>query len=167
MLAYVFWHRPSPEAAEYEAAVAAFHAALADQPSEGLRGSACFRVKQPWCDGYEDWYVVDDWAALGVLNSHAPTLAAHAGPASMAVWGSGAVYRLVAGESALDAPDARWEDKPPGVPYENFHAKLPQKSIWQRQLVLGPAPEYCLPGAGGGERRRVGGGGRRPSTFSA
>lgn len=155
MLAYVFWHRPSPEAVEYEAALRAFHAALRESPSQGLRDSACFRVDVPWCDGYEDWYLVDDWAALGVLNAHAPVLAEHAPPASMSDWGAGGVYRLIAGGSALDATSACWTSKPAGTPYDGWHAQLPQRSIWQRQLVLGPAPEYCLPGEPGSERVRL------------
>ena len=155
MIAYVFWHRPIPEALGYEAALAAFHHALREHPPEGMRATAAYRVSLPWCEGYEDWYVLDDWAALGTLNDEAPRLAEHGPVASMAAWGAGGVYRLVAGESAFEETTVSWASKPAGVPYESWHAQLPQRSIWQRQLVLGPAPEYCLPGEAGVQRAAV------------
>jgi hypothetical protein len=39
-----------------------------------------------------------------------------------------------------------WCSKPAGVPYPAFLATLPAVETWQRQLVLGPAPEFCLLG---------------------
>jgi hypothetical protein len=155
MLAYLFWHRPLPEALEYEAALAAFHSALAQTPPEGFRASAAYRVTVPWCDGYEDWYAVDDWAALGALNEAAPLLAEHGPVAGMSAWGAGGVYRLLHGEPGLQAESARWAAKPEGTAYESWHASLPKGSAWQRQLVLGPAPEYCLPGEPGVQRVAV------------
>jgi hypothetical protein len=156
MLAYVFWHRPIAEALDYDAALQAFLKALRNQPPAGFRECTSFRVDAPWWpDGYEDWYLVDDWAALGTLNAEAPLLAEHAPVASMAAAGTAGVYRLLHGESALDSASARWCSKPAGTPYESWHAGLPARSAWQRQLVLGPAPEYCLPGEPGVARSRV------------
>ena len=36
--------------------------------------------------------------------------------------------------------------KPAGEPYATFLARLPRAECWQRQLVLGPAPEFCVLG---------------------
>lgn len=155
MLAYLFWHRPIPDAVEYAAALRAFHVALRAASPPGFRGCAAFAVNAPWCEGYEDWYLVDDWAALGTLNERAPQVAEHASVAAMADWGAGGVYRLLHGEAALDAPSAAWSSKPPGISYEAFQASLPERSVWQRQLVLGPAPEFCLPGEPGVQRTAV------------
>ena len=137
MLAYVFWHRPAGdvERDDYEARLRAFHATL------GVP-SACFRLRLlPWrhADGYEDWYVVEDWAALGALNAAAvapPRRAEHDAAAAWAAEGWGGVYALVHGEPVPPAA-ARWARAPEEAP-----------AVWRRQMVLGPAPEYCL---GGGE----------------
>src|SRR5437764_3432285 len=87
VLAYLFWHRPrhADAADEYEQAEISFHRSLAHRPPVGLIGSAVFRLDElPWAqapaDGaaasqpgpaYEDWYLVEDFAALGVLNEAA------------------------------------------------------------------------------------------------
>jgi hypothetical protein len=152
MLAYIFWHTPIAEALEYEGALAAFQAGLRDAAPEGFRQCTSYRVGAPWCDGYEDWYLVDDWAALGTLNEAAPLVAGHGPVAAMSDRGAGGVYRLVMGESALDATQAAWIAKPAGTPYDAWHAQLPERSVWRRQMVLGPAPEYCLPGEPGVQR---------------
>lgn len=148
MLAYVFWHRPSPAVARsaYEARLGAFHAAL------GVP-SAWFSVGAlPWMpgdeDGYEDWYLVDDFAALGALNERAvsgPRRAPHDAAARMAGWGAAGVYALKRGEPRLDAVRyAAWHAKPAGMPDADFEAALPGAMVWQRQMVLGPAPEYVV-----------------------
>jgi hypothetical protein len=162
VLAYVFWHRPAPGAdpAGYEAALAAFHAALAAHPPEGFAGSVAYRVPgAPWLPGevgdYEDWYRVDDWAALGRLNAAAvdgPRAAPHDLVAHRAGAGAGGMYRLLAGDPADPAPPAprahaAWLVKPPGTGYAELGAALAEAgaaAVWQRQLVLGPAPEYVL-----------------------
>jgi hypothetical protein len=161
MLAYIFWHRPTEKRGQtpffgYEDALVAFMDALRAQAPEGFLECASFRVDAPWWpEGYEDWYLVDDWAALGALNEAAPRLAEHGPVAAMAAQGAAGVYRLLHGESALDAPSAGWMAKPAGLPYESWHTQLPEHSAWQRQMVLGPAPEYCLPGEAGVQRSRV------------
>src|ERR1700733_4368424 len=101
MLAYVFWHRPLPGTAraDYEAALRAFHSRLA-LPSASFRIGAL-----PFAEagaGYEDWYLVGNWAELGEL-----TLAAVSGErrpphddvARLAAEGWGGVYLLVRGEA--------------------------------------------------------------------
>jgi hypothetical protein len=145
MLAYVFWHRPAEDVAagDYEQRLRAFHATL-----EGA--SASFRVQPlPFklVAGYEDWYLVEDWAALGVLNDAALAPVRrpeHDAAASASAAGWGAVYRLLRG--VPEPPEAvRWAraDEPGAI------------TAWQRQLVLGPAPEFCLTSGGAHGRERV------------
>jgi hypothetical protein len=154
-LAYLFWHRPAEgvDREAYEEALREFHASL------GV-GSAAFRVSQlPFggSEGYEDWYLIDGWAALGELNRaavDARRAPAHGRVAAGAAAGWGAVYGHLGGAVAIPA-EARWLDKPRDTAYESFVADLPEATIWQRQLVLGPAPEFCIAQAGGPARHRV------------
>jgi hypothetical protein len=160
MLAYVFWHRPATTAG-YEDALAAFHRTLAGDPPPGLRSSAALRLDAaPWLPGdgpaYEDWYLVDDWTALGALNAHAASGArtpAHDAVAHFAATGSGGVYALIAGPAAPpQGGRTAWLAKPAGHTYEAFHRELertlaPPAQAWQRQMTLGPAPEYAVVGA--------------------
>lgn len=162
MLAYLFWHSPAASAdrAGYEALLGAFHARMREAPPPGFRESVAFAVTTPWGgDGYEDWYLVDDWSALGVLNRDAVDHVRgpeHDPVARLAATGAGGVYALRAGGLGLrDAGAAEWSAKPLGEPYEAFEAALTagcdaaEFALWQRQLVLGPAPEFCMltPGA--------------------
>lgn len=167
MLAYLFWHRPRPgvERAGYEQAQRDFHAALDIT-------SACFRLQQlpfdapdgpPPADapaesgGYEDWYLVADWTELGALNAaalDARRRARHDRAASLSGRGWGAVYAHVRGPAAIPG-SARWSEKPRGTSLERALASVPKAApVWQRQLVLGPAPELCL-GDPGPTRPRV------------
>jgi hypothetical protein len=154
VLAYVFWHRPADAAGAYEEQLAAFHAALAAHPPAGFGGSAALRVQDaPWLPGhgqaYEDWYGVEDWTALGRLNEAAvsgPRLEPHDAVAVRAGAGAGAVYGLVSGPPELVATRASWLAKPAGADRDAFHAELagPGRSVWMRQMVLGPSPEYVV-----------------------
>jgi len=174
MLAYVFWHRPHDGSAleAYEQAQIAFHRSLARTPPVGLCGSAVFRVAElPWlpatADGegrqlaveaaYEDWYLVEDYTALGVLNEaavgrgHRTT---HDEAARRFGAGAGGLYGLLEGEpdaSILsEASLAIWVTRPPGSTQRALGELLGDgiepghASLWRRQLVLGPAPELCL-----------------------
>ena len=76
MLAYVFWHRPAAgvQQTAYEQALTRFQRSLARRPPAAYAGGACLRADTlPWLagegQGYEDWYLVEDFAALGVLNA--------------------------------------------------------------------------------------------------
>jgi hypothetical protein len=160
VLAYVFWHMSdgSVGPAEYEARLAAFHERLAADPPIGFAGSIAVRVGPvPWFagGGYEDWYLVEDWTALGALNAaavDASRLASHSAVASHAGDGAGGVYRLVDGGLALaDAGEATWSAARPPVEGSGF-------ALWQRQMVLGPAPEFCLLTRGPERRAAVAGG---------
>jgi hypothetical protein len=139
MLAYVFWHRPAEAAdrAAYEGALLSFHAALAAEPPPGFLASVVFdRAQQPWFDGYEDWYLVEDWTALGTLNAGAVDAAhrvVHDDVALRSAAGTAAVLALKRGEPGLDhVVAATWGDQAPDG-----------RALWQRQLTLGPAPEFC------------------------
>jgi hypothetical protein len=144
MLAYVFWHRPragvSPT--EYESRLCAFHDQL-DVPS------ASFRLDRlPFGDGggYEDWYLVEGWSELGELNLRAVAgarAAPHDASARLAAEGWGGVYALLRGDRR-PPESVRWMAKPAGEGYQEFIAGLAAQTVWQRQMLLGPAPEFCL-----------------------
>ncbi|HEY5046173.1 MAG TPA: hypothetical protein VII53_09995 [Solirubrobacteraceae bacterium] len=185
MLAYVFWHRPREGSAvdTYEQALAHFHRSLAHAPPAGFQGSAAYRIPSlpagpPWLGssgavsgavqtqqapgagpGYEDWYFVDDYTALGVLNEAAvghghrsvhDDLARHFGG------GAGGLYGLIEGHppdgtaSLEQVSLAVWVGRSPGVQRRMLGELLGDgmdprhASLWRRQLVLGPAPEFCL-----------------------
>ena len=151
-LAYLFWHWPADDADrdEYEQRMRDFHAAL------GLEGSRAFRLERAPFDGappapYEGWYPVPDWAGLGALNERAisgPRRAPHDAAAKRAKDGAGAVYALVQGDAAAPTAHAAWVSKPAGMSYETFLAEVtatvPDATVWQRQMVLGPAPEFAV-----------------------
>jgi hypothetical protein len=178
VLAYLFWHRPleSSDVATYERAQVGFHRSLHRTPPVGLCGSAAFRVARlPWVPpdaarsgsedrGYEDWYLVEDYAALGVLNGAAVGRGhrtAHDEAARGLGEGAGGLYALVEGERSEIGPcaglesigaarNAVWVARPPGSKHGILGELLGDgmdrrhASLWRRQLVLGPAPEYCL-----------------------
>lgn len=159
MLAFLAWHRPAPDVVreDYERALERFHRSLAHQPPSGFRGSASVRVEQvPWLEGpvYEDWYVVEDWAALGVLEEAAVSrghATSHAAAAALTGMETAAVYRLLEGSADPGrAPTAVWVSPARGHERPALAQLLadgidPERDgLWQRCLVLGPAPEYCL-----------------------
>ena len=152
-LAYVFWHWPEPgaPAAEYEEQLLAFQRVL------GRPGTQSYRLERaPWPGApagpaYEDWYPVADWADLGVLNEAAVT-GARRGPhdvvAARAADGAGGVYARLQ-EGAAPATTAAWLVKPQGMAYDAFIGELLEAAgaaaaVWQRQMVLGPAPEFVV-----------------------
>jgi hypothetical protein len=180
MLAYVFWHRPRDGAAveDYEQAEIAFHRSLARSRPAGMRGSAVFRIAElPWlappqlpratsegqrqggAAGYEDWYLVEDYTALGILNEAAVGhghRTVHDELARRFGAGAGGLYGLVEGELApglesLGAASlAIWVARTPGTERLGLGELLgdgmdpDRASLWRRHLVFGPAPEFCL-----------------------
>jgi hypothetical protein len=162
-LAYTFWHRPMAdvESAAYERDLDSFHAHLAAPAIPGLAGSRTLRVPDlPWQPGggYEDWYLVDGFGALADLATGAVDAAhrsSHAALARAAGNGAGGLYGLVAGAAFAPAAWAGWYVKNPGVGYPALLAALVTlagderiAAAWQRQLVLGPAPEFRVEAAG-------------------
>ena len=107
MLAYVFWHWSAPGTSQpqYEEYLRKFHGALAAHPPDGFTRSAAFRIagarwlQQP--SAYEDWYLVNDFASLGILNDAAVSgqrKLPHDDAARLAAGGTAGVYKLVLGE---------------------------------------------------------------------
>lgn len=183
MLAYLSWHRAvaGVEQSTYEQALERFHRSLAHRPPSGFRGSAAFRVVEiPWLvskaaedrdsdrltrpvagtgapparAGYEDWYLLDDWGAVGVLEEAAVSrghFTAHDRVAALAGTATGSVYRLIEGCARLDgASTAVWVSRAPGHEHPSLPALLGDGmepdlgGLWRRCLGLGPAPEFCL-----------------------
>ena len=156
LLAYLFWHQPAADqlVEAYEQALVAFHRRLRDVAVPGLVASGSARVAGvPWIagEGYEDWYAVHDFNALGVLNDAAVDVAhvdAHDLVARAAGFGAGGVYALERGTIAAPAGHCVWLTKPTGVAYPDFREQLAVQAagetvaVWRRQMVLGPAPEF-------------------------
>jgi hypothetical protein len=161
MLAYVLWHhrRTAALAGVYEAGLAAFHEALGRGTIPGFIASSTHIVsKLPWLQStqsHEDWYIVENWEAIGELND-AAIAGAHKTPhdltAHSAIVEGGAMYRLRAGTCALEATSAMWFNKPSNMAYWVLQELLDQYvrvgvcGLWQRQLALGPSPEFCILG---------------------
>ena len=137
-LAYVFWHWPGASDG-YDDRMQAFHTAL------GRAGTVTFALERaPFgsdAPPYEDWYPVEDWTAIGVLNDFAISgarKAPHDAVAAMSRAGAGGVYRLLQdGPPLAEVRFAAWLHAPPPPGLEGA-------AVWQRQLVLGPAPEYAV-----------------------
>jgi hypothetical protein len=151
VLAYVFFHRPAPNAGAiaYEAGLRSFHASLAAAPPSGFLGSSSFRVG----GGYADWYLVEDSAALDSLNQAAigaAALSSHDTVANMSAVGAGKLFTLVSGEPRTESGFETRFSKPKGMAYRELYERLkaltdrPDVSLWRRMMVLGPPPEFCL-----------------------
>jgi hypothetical protein len=166
VLAYLAWHRPDAgvDTAAYERKLEQFHRSLAHLPPSGFQRSASFRVVEvPWLahaagadgpGGYEDWYLLDGWSALGVLEEAAVArghVSRHDAVAAKAGCIVGAVYRLLEGNARIDEPRAAvWVAAAPGHTPPTVAdlladgADAAAAGLWRRSLALGPAPEYCL-----------------------
>jgi hypothetical protein len=165
LLAYLSWHLPAPgvEPAAYESALEGFHRSLAHRPPSGFHGSAAFRAAElPWLKDagsgrgatYEDWYLIDDWAALGVLEEAAVAhghVSLHDRVASLARASTSAVYRLLEGHPGVGETGVSvWVSRASGHDHPSLGALLGDGmqpdagSLWRRCLGLGPAPEFCL-----------------------
>lgn len=189
MLAYVFWHAPAEGAdvERYESDQQAFHRSLARSRPVGMLGSALFRAQElPWlaAGGYEDWYLVEDWAALGVLNEAAVGRGhrtAHERALSAFGAGAGGLFALCGGSPEVEAlarcSIAVWVARAIGLAPLGLDELLgdgiepDRASLWRRQLVLGPSPELCLlceePSAGVSEQRLPAGWSARITTREA
>jgi hypothetical protein len=115
---------------------------LAGHPPAGFVRSASFAVSgAPWAPReqvYEDWYAIEDFAALGRLNEWAVSGAMkqpHDDAAARSAWGTGAIYKLLSGDALANAAFCGWRKQRP---------ESVEGTLWQRQLALGPAPEFCV-----------------------
>lgn len=160
MLAYVFWHWPQPavDIQAYTSKLAAFHEILNANKPEGFHHSTVFLIdKAPWLgtqgSAFEDWYLLDDSAALDRLNLAAVTGKCeqpHHLVAKDAADGTAGLYRLRIGSSDLsNKRNAVWFSKPADLSYKDFSDRIESEcseetSLWQRQMTLGPTTEFCL-----------------------
>jgi hypothetical protein len=161
MLAYVFWHWPRPVIARgaYEDHLREFQQTLAANKSSGFQQSVVFRIRgASWLntndEAYEEWYLLDDSAAMDPLNDAAVSGACeepHNRVAREAADGIGGLYRLREGVEDLDQANfATWLSKPAGISYKTFYADLqsltsqPRVALWGRQMTLGPTTEFCI-----------------------
>lgn len=168
MLAYVFWHRPGDAVApaDYERALARLHRSLSRHPPVGFRSSATLRAGAlPWlaaaeqgsvAPAYEDWYLVESYAALGALEAAALAgghRSAHDAAARSRGRAAAGLYRLLEGHPDPGlAHVSVWIDPARGHAFPLLADLLADGmdaercGLWQRVLMLGPAPEYCLIG---------------------
>ena len=160
MIAYVFWHwrKNSVAALDYENRQQEFHSSLAATPPAGFSTSFSLRVAgAPWvADGleaYEDWYIVNDFSALGALNEGAVSgsrSAPHDAAANAAEGGAGGLYLLRQGVPLTKPRFALWFSKPAAMSYPELLGRLDPVvagrggALWMRQLVFGPAREFCI-----------------------
>ena len=161
MLAYVFWHwrYSSSKPADYQKDLRSFHETISNQKSAGYLSSMVFAFPGlPWLNSddsevYEDWYLVENSAALDPLDEAAVN-GRRKGPhdqiAQQAAGGTGGLYRLRSGQvSPEECALALWFNKPAGMGYTMLYDILEKQleqhggSLWQRQMTLGPALEFC------------------------
>jgi hypothetical protein len=151
VLAYVFSHRPAPDAdvAGYEDVLRRFHEALAAMRPQGFIRSLTYRIG----GGYSDWYLVEDSSALDPLNEAAVSGArapSHDAAARMAADGVGKLLSLASGDFDPEAATEVRFAKPRGMGYGDLYAALNPwtghagTSLWRRMMVLGPPPEFTL-----------------------
>ncbi len=160
MLAYLFWHwhEAQIEPQTYQEHLLHFHQALSAHRPDGFLSSRVFLLEQaPWVGRnektYEDWYIVENSAALDLLNEGAVSgfhREPHHQVAQWAAGGTGGLYRCHAGDLyALALHTTHWFAKPSGMTYETLYetleptVKQTEGMLWQRHMVLGPAPEFC------------------------
>ncbi|HEU4510709.1 MAG TPA: hypothetical protein VFR78_20935 [Pyrinomonadaceae bacterium] len=161
MLAYVFWHWRQEQIARgaYLDHLAEFHQTLAANKPDGFQRSVVFSIRGAnWLkttgEAFEEWYLLDDSAAMDRLNEAAVSGVCeepHNRVASEAADGTGGLYRLRVGrEDLTQARFAVWFSKPAGVSYQDFYSGLqpiisqPGVALWARQMTLGPTTEFCL-----------------------
>ena len=148
----MFSHRREQgvDTAPYEEALRAFHGELARAKPAGFLASTTYRFAD---GGYSDWYLVEDSAALDVLNAAAVSgarSAPHDAAARMAASGMGKLMSLAQGEADLAALHEAGFAKPAGTGYSELYeltlpySARPGVALWRRMMVLGPAPEFCL-----------------------
>lgn len=158
MLAWIFWHTrfAHVEESDYRAALRVFHARIAEERPEGFSRSRTLRYEAlPWLPAptevYEDWYFVDGSAALDRLEEAALSAFArdqHDSIARLTASATAGLYRLRAGQPLAAPAHCTWMSKPRHEPHEAFIDRVRAAgTVWTRQMVLGPTPEFCVEGA--------------------
>ena len=103
---------------------------------------------------YEDWYLLDGWNAVGVIEEAAVAqghTTAHEAIAQLAGPATSGVYRLGEGHARLaDTRLSVWVSRARGHAGPTIADLLGDgmdrrtSGLWRRCLGLGPAPEYCV-----------------------
>ena len=103
---------------------------------------------------YEDWYLLDGWNAVGVIEEAAVAqghTTAHDAIAQLAGPATSSVYRLGEGHARLaDTRLSVWVSRARGHASPTIADLLGDgmdrrtSGLWRRCLGLGPAPEYCV-----------------------
>ncbi|GHO62097.1 hypothetical protein KSC_009890 [Ktedonobacter sp. SOSP1-52] len=164
MLAYVFWHQRASnvEKVEYQERLVAFHQILQERRIQGFKGSIVLEIPQlSWMregsEVYEDWYLVENSAALDLVDEAAVSgicREPHNQVARLADYGTGGLYRLKDGATTpatfAGIRCVTWFGKPAGMSYAQLYSLLQAANIeqqdifWQRQMTMGPALEFCV-----------------------
>ena len=160
-LAYVFWHWPRPgvTVGVYKRKLGSFQSSLRAGRPDLVADLLSYRVDSlPWGPRasplFEDWYLVEDFSALGSLNDAAvagSTKRFHDSVAGDYLKGAGGVFERVLGSIPLrEARYATWIEKTVGIPYQSYYEEVKEllgetkSDLWRRQMVLGPSPQYCV-----------------------
>ena len=161
MLAYVFWHWPQStiDRGSYLDHLADFHRTLASNKPGGFQRSVVFSIRGAnWLntsgEAFEEWYLLDDSAAMDPLNEAAVTGACelpHNRIAREAADGTGGLYRFrECQEDLTQSRFAVWLRKPNGWSYRDLYEALQPflsqsgGGLWGRQMTLGPTSEFCI-----------------------
>ncbi|GCE21524.1 hypothetical protein [Dictyobacter kobayashii] len=146
MLAYVFWHQRAKQTdqTEYQQKLVAFHQILQQRHPQGFLFSMVLEFEQlPWMgvglEAYEDWYVVENSAALDPLDEAAVSGICrdpHNQVARLAGNGTGGLYRFKQGSfdhsQLSQIRSTTWFNKPTGMSYERLYEILRQQNIEQQ-----------------------------------
>jgi hypothetical protein len=162
MLHFVFFHWPqlTVDRGVYKERLMHFHERLREAlPRAGYPGSVVFEMDNPpgvLFQGrlFSDWYAVNAWNFIERFKTTAvgEVVTEHNAVAQWMAGGAGAMYDVRGGTNAppVAARSSYWFSKPPGMSYAALDAQLapliamPDVTLWQRQLVLGPTPEFVL-----------------------
>ena len=136
-----------------------FHETLQLHKPAGFNFSVVYSINDaPWLAtesaAYEEWYLLDDSAAMDRINYAAvngPCEEPHNRVARNAAGGVGGLYRLRLGEERMrSARQATWFSKPDGMSYKDFDSLMQpvvsdqSATLWARTMTLGPTTEFCL-----------------------
>ena len=134
MLAYVFWHWPQPriDTDAYVDHLSDFHQTLAANKPDGFSIQCLSHRGASWLntndEAYEEWYLLDDSAAMDRLNEAAVSGVCeepHNRVAREAADGIGGLYRLRAGtKSYQQARYALWLSQTRRRFLQDFYADL-------------------------------------------
>lgn len=161
MRAFIMWHRPRTDvdADGYRQGLFRFFAALGAARPSGLISICSHWVEAPapapdQGAAFEDWYLLEDSAALDTINDAAIDRgceSSHDAAAAASRDEYTGLLRLRSGELRIeDAGAMYWLDKPADQAHLDFLAALEKSlaahdyAIWTRQMGLSPTAEFCV-----------------------